>query len=115
MRHIDIQKDDQKILADILSAYLTHGEHVYVFGSRGKGTARKYSDLDIAIDAHGKKIDFSTECAIKGDLEESDIPYRVDIIDLNSITPHFRKLIKEDLVPFSTSGTLLVPGTEFEM
>jgi hypothetical protein len=54
--------------------------------------------LDIAIDGHGKKLDFSTECAIKGDLEESDIPYRVDIIDLNAITLQFRQLIQNDFV-----------------
>ncbi|GHV86868.1 hypothetical protein AGMMS50255_1640 [Spirochaetia bacterium] len=98
MTGIDIQKDVQDILTAVLKTHLTNGEEVYVFGSRVKGAAGKYSDLDIAIDGNGKKLDFSLECALKGDLEESDIPYRVDIIDLNAITPQFRKLIQDDLV-----------------
>jgi predicted nucleotidyltransferase len=98
MTGIDIQKDVRNILTDNLRTHLTKGEQVYIFGSRAKGAAGKYSDLDIAIDGQGEKLDFSMECALKGDLEESDIPYRIDIIDLNAITPQFKQLIQNDLV-----------------
>jgi predicted nucleotidyltransferase len=104
MTCIDIQEDVRNILTDILRTHLTNGEQVYVFGSRAKGTAGKYSDLDIAIDRPGTKLDFSTVCALKGDLEESDIPYRVDIIDMNAITPQFRESIQNDLVSLRYTG-----------
>ncbi|MDR1997590.1 MAG: nucleotidyltransferase domain-containing protein [Candidatus Margulisbacteria bacterium] len=98
MTVLDIQPEVRAVLTGILSAYLQNGEMVYVFGSRAKGSARKYSDLDIAIDAHGRAVDFSKECALKCALEESDIPYRVDVVDWNSVPPEFKTLIKKDLV-----------------
>jgi len=35
----------------ILAANLPHDAKVWVFGSRATGRARRYSDLDLAIDA----------------------------------------------------------------
>jgi predicted nucleotidyltransferase len=99
MSGLAMQEEVEKILRAVLQTHLTKGEQVYVFGSRARGAARAYSDLDIAIDGQGRKLDFSTECALKGDLEESDIPYRVDIIDLNAVSPQFKQSIQADLVP----------------
>lgn len=65
----------EKILA------LTDGENVeiYLFGSYAKGNFRTSSDVDIAIGgASEKKIR-----EIREYFEESNIPRKVDIVDMN--------------------------------
>ena len=70
----------------------------YIFGSRVKGTNKKYSDIDIAVDLNGKKLDVSILGKILIEFQESTLPYEVDVVDLNSINENFRNLIKKDLV-----------------
>ena len=70
----------------------------YIFGSRVKGTNKKYSDIDIAIDLNGKKLDVSILGKILIEFQDSTLPFEVDVVDLNSIDEDFRNLIKKDLV-----------------
>ncbi len=69
---------------------------LYIFGSRAKNNAKKYSDIDIAIDSP----EFTDKIKMKLDFvfENSTIPYEVDIIDLNTISETFKNVIKNDLV-----------------
>ena len=70
----------------------------YIFGSRVKGTNKKYSDIDIAIDLNGKKLDTSILGKILIEFQDSTLPFEVDVVDLNSIDEKFKNLIKKDLV-----------------
>lgn len=70
---------------------------IYVFGSRATGKTKKYSDLDIALESNSK-IDSSKLSKISIELEETTIPYKIDVIDLNNITDSFKKCIEKDLV-----------------
>ena len=69
---------------------------LYLFGSRAKGRARKYSDIDLAVDSP------ELTDKIKADLEiyftNSTIPYEIDIVDLNNISEKFKNIISDDLV-----------------
>lgn len=94
---IDIEDAHADILQNAFKKHLSNGIHVYAFGSRANWQAKRASDLDLAIDAND---------ALKrniGNLEEelslSDLPYKVDIVNLNSISDSFRKAIMPDLVP----------------
>lgn len=55
---------------------------IYLFGSRARNTAVRSSDIDVAIKYNGasnrRKI-----AALRDELEESTIPYMVDIVDMN--------------------------------
>ena len=54
---------------------------VYLFGSRAKGKALPFSDYDLAFLSEG---DISEELTfLRAILEESNFPYKVDVIDLN--------------------------------
>jgi len=67
----------------------------YAFGSRVKGTQEKYSDLDICyIEPLSSKVLYT----IKEMLEDSNLTFRVDIVDFHSASDTFQKLIKDDLV-----------------
>ena len=69
---------------------------LYIFGSRAKNKAQKYSDIDIAINS--KELTSSVKSKLEFLFENSLLPYEVDIIDLNSITENFKNLIKDDLI-----------------
>ncbi len=61
---------------------------VYLFGSRASGTAQPGSDFDVAVLADE---DVSRELSVARDmLEESNIPLKVDVVDLQGVTPAFR-------------------------
>lgn len=54
---------------------------IYLFGSWARGSMRHSSDVDIAVD--GKETDVSAKIsALREELEESTIPYRVDVVDM---------------------------------
>ena len=66
---------------------------VVAFGSRVKGNARKYSDLDLAIRGE-EELDFSRYARLRLAFEESALPIHVDILDWHSIPERFRDNIE---------------------
>jgi type I restriction enzyme S subunit len=90
---IDVLPEHLKIIIDILKRFVPSFE-VRAFGSRCKGKSKKYSDLDLAI-VGNEKIDSNTILEIKEAFEESNLPYRVDVLDWNAISENFRKIINE--------------------
>ena len=96
---IDIQDKHFAILQQILHAYIPNIP-VWVFGSRIKGTAKPYSDLDIVIVGQ-QKIPQNTYYQIQDAFEESELPYRVDVLDWHRISDEFRALIQQKYVILS--------------
>lgn len=76
----------------ILRKYLPDIE-VRAFGSRIMGTAKKYSDLDLVLIGENS-IDLKVLMQLKDDFEESDIPFRVEIIDWHRTAEEFKKIIE---------------------
>jgi type I restriction enzyme S subunit len=87
------------MIHQILNLHLPPCATVWIFGSRAKKALKKFSDLDLAVYAKSK-LDFSILASLQHDFSESDLPYKVDIIDLNNIEENFRDKIKSDLVFF---------------
>ena len=67
----------------------------YAFGSRARGNPRRFSDLDLCF---FDPIPWNIQAHIEEDFEESDIPYKVDLVDWNACDETFRNLIKKDLI-----------------
>ncbi len=65
-----------------------------VFGSRYRGTVKPYSDLDIALVGEGK-LDWLQVSRLREAFAESDLPYRVDILDWHAISPVFQQIIAQ--------------------
>ena len=59
-------------------------ERAIVYGSRAKGNYKNGSDIDLTLIGAG--LDFDTLGSIAGDLDDSDIPYKVDLSILANIT-----------------------------
>jgi len=70
---------------------------VYAFGSRARRTAKKHSDLDLAVHCHAP---LTLECLgrLQEAFAESDLPMRVDVVDWQTTTDRFRELIEQDCV-----------------
>ena len=76
----------------ILAAHLPQGSTVWEFGSRATGRARPLSDLDLAIDA-GLRLTLDEIAELVEAFTESDLPYRVDVVDWRGIDERFRQTI----------------------
>jgi uncharacterized protein len=94
---IDLSPEHRRIVLNLLAEYLPQGSEVWVFGSRATGRARRYSDLDLAINA-GRHLTLDEAAMLREAFEESDLPYRVDIVDWHAIDERFRGLIKAERV-----------------
>jgi len=81
-------------LREVLTILETHVPdcEVRVFGSRYKGTAAKYSDLDLVLIGR-TKLEITLLAKVNDAFEESDLPFRVDVLDWNAITPEFQKVV----------------------
>ena len=64
---------------------------IFIFGSRINGKAGKFSDYDVGI--LGKKpLPMHRLSLIKEAFEESDFPFRVDVVDFSLTSTKFRKI-----------------------
>ncbi len=90
---IAIEKEQLEIVREILKKYLPDAE-IRIFGSRYKHTNKEYSDIDIAI-VQQEKISLELYSKLKEELEESNLKYTVDLIDWNTISIEFKKIIEE--------------------
>ena len=100
----DIRPEHRAIVAGILRAALPAGAQVWAFGSRATGRARPYSDLDLAIDA-GRPLRLEEHAALAEAFSESDLPYKVDLVDWRRIENHFRNIIADQLVALTEDVT----------
>ena len=93
---IDIREDHWDIVQGILQKHVPQYE-VWAFGSRAKWTAKQYSDLDLAI-ITDKPLSLDISASLSDDFSESDLPYKVDIVDWATTSESFRKIIEQDKV-----------------
>jgi predicted nucleotidyltransferase len=70
------------------------GRRVRAFGSRVLGTARPFSDLDLAVMGE-TPLDFRQLSALKDAFAESNLPFRVDVVDWAATSESFRGIIEE--------------------
>jgi predicted nucleotidyltransferase len=94
---VDLAADHRRLVLDILRANFSKGAKTWVFGSRATGRARRYSDLDLAIDA-GRKLTLDEFAVLAEAFSESDLPYRVDVVDWHKIDDGFRRMIASERV-----------------
>ncbi|MBP7515253.1 MAG: nucleotidyltransferase domain-containing protein [Flavobacteriales bacterium] len=96
---LDLAPEHLRIVRGLLAEHLP-GCRALAFGSRVKGTARRFSDLDIAVEG-GTAIPWSTLGQLKEALSESDLPMRVDVVDLTSASKEFRAMVLSHALPLN--------------
>ncbi len=99
---IQIADEDWAIVRDMLRKHVPDRE-VWAFGSRAKGSAWRFSDLDLAI-ISDQPLPFDVGGALREDFSESDLPFRVDILDWATTSEAFRRIVERDKVVVQTAA-----------
>lgn len=102
---LDLRPEHLAIVHAILRRHVPHCA-VWAFGSRVKGTARPYSDLDLAVITE-RPLGLAISGALAEDFSASDLPFRVDLVDWANTTESFRRIIEREriaLLPAVTPG-----------
>lgn len=97
---IDIDQENWEIVREILERYIPSYE-VWVFGSRATGKAKRYSDLDLAIISN-EALPLDIRAELVEAFSESNLPWKVDVVDWNTTSDSFRKIINKDKVVIQT-------------
>ena len=93
---LDVRSDHLKIVQEILKKFVSDRE-VWAFGSRAKWLAKEYSDLDLCV-VGDTPLSFRTLGLIEEAFDESDLPYKVDVVDWATTSESFRKIIEREKV-----------------
>ncbi|TXT37702.1 MAG: hypothetical protein FD135_3394 [Comamonadaceae bacterium] len=93
---IDVCPKHWELVRSILQKHVPQHE-VWAFGSRAKWTAKPYSDLDLAV-ITSHVLPLKTSADLSNDFSESDLPWKVDVVDWASTRESFRKIIERDKV-----------------
>ncbi|EXI61386.1 hypothetical protein MHD_08895 [Mannheimia granulomatis] len=96
MDSLDVTTEELAIVKFILQQFVPNYP-VWAFGSRVKGTARKYSDLDLAIITE-TPLTFLERDNLKEAFSESDLAWKVDIVDWATTSEAFRQIIQQKYI-----------------
>lgn len=93
---IDLNPTHLETIQCILNEHVPDCE-VRAFGSRAKWNARDYSDLDLAVvgqEPQNWRVLNQLETAFR----ESDLPFKVDVLDWHDISDKFREMIRSECI-----------------
>jgi len=100
---IDLPADHRRLVLNTLRAHLQASTAAWVFGSRVTGRARRYSDLDLAIDV-GRPLTLDEIAGLAEAFSDSDLPYRVDLVDWHNIDDRWRRIIVAECVALTEAA-----------
>ena len=90
----------QAIVHKILQQWVPQHE-VWAFGSRAKGGCKPHSDLDLAVICE-QPLGWAVLAGLSDAFAESDLPWRVDVVDWATTSEAFRQIIARDKVRVQT-------------
>ena len=89
---IDLSPRLMGMVISVLDDQAPDGE-VWAFGSRVSGGAKKFSDLDLAVNCTSG-LSLSQLGNLQEAFAESDLPIKVDVVDLDRVTPEFVEMVR---------------------
>ena len=95
-RVLAVSADHLRIVCDILQRLIPHCQ-VWAFGSRVTGTHKDYSDLDLTIIADAP-LDITTIANVSDAFSQSDLPYKVDLVEWATTSESFRNMIQQNKI-----------------
>jgi type I restriction enzyme S subunit len=93
---IDVTPEQWTIVRDILKEHVPDHE-VRAFGSRATWTAKPYSDLDLTV-ITAEPLRTDVFAAVREAFTESDLPWRVDVVDWSLLAQPMRSEVARDWV-----------------
>lgn len=97
MNRAELSAAAETFIRNELHRRLPRGVAVYLFGSRARQTARWNSDYDLWVDA-----DVPEEAirAILEEIEESFVPFKVDIVTTPKLRGRFGQCVRAEALPW---------------
>ncbi|MDP3187567.1 nucleotidyltransferase domain-containing protein [Limnobacter sp.] len=89
---LKIQNHELQIVLDLLEKHVPN-HVVWAFGSRVGGSPKPFSDLDLVL-IDSKPLPLGIRAELNNAFSESDLPWKVDLVDWHSISPDFQKIIQ---------------------
>jgi type I restriction enzyme S subunit len=99
---IDIHPGEWEIVLNLLRRHVPDCE-VWAFGSRARKAAKPFSDLDLAI-LGSQPLTLSIQADLSEDFSESDLPFKVDLVDWATTSDRFRNVIEGERVVLQRPG-----------
>ena len=91
-----IDKDIKEKIISVLTALLPEAK-IYLFGSRARGVAHEWSDIDLAIDVD-ETLSADTVLEAQEVLSALHTPYKVEVVNLATVSPEMRQEILRDRI-----------------
>jgi predicted nucleotidyltransferase len=91
---INLEKKHIVLVQSILKKWIPD-QTVWLFGSRVTDKIKPYSDIDLAIISN-EPTSFAALSQIANAFSESDLPYKVDVVDWAMLDDEFKKIIKNN-------------------
>ncbi len=93
---LDLKPEYLQEVRRILAAQVP-AHQAWAFGSRVKGTAQKFSDLDICVQA-AQAMGYEEKANLRLAFSESNLPFVVDVVDLRRCSADFAQAIEHSRV-----------------
>lgn len=91
MCNFGISDSNKELIISIFKKVLRTGQtlKIFIFGSRATGTYKPYSDIDFYVEAE-PKMTLEQQSTLYDLFEESDLPYKVDLVTKENLLPAFK-------------------------
>ncbi len=94
---LDVSPQHLSTVRSILALGLPQ-HSAWAFGSRTKGTAQRFSDLDICVEGD-QAMGYELKANLRLAFSESNLPFVVDIVDLKQCSKSFAQAIETERLP----------------
>ncbi|PIZ24700.1 hypothetical protein COY48_01440 [Candidatus Collierbacteria bacterium CG_4_10_14_0_8_um_filter_43_86] len=81
----------------IIDPIRPRGFKIFMFGSRVRGDNRRYSDIDLGIEGKDR-LPIKNHLDLVSAFEDSDLPFKVGIVDFTTVTDKFKLKAKENII-----------------
>jgi type I restriction enzyme S subunit len=98
---LDLEPEHLELIQRLLAVRLPARE-VRAFGSRVRGRAKPTADLDLAV-MGAEPIPDLVQAELRADFEESDLPFRVDLLAWQDAPAGLREVIAREGVAVQTA------------
>lgn len=94
------EQDLSKIRQIIMAALGEYPVQVFLFGSHAAGHAVRASDIDVAV-LPQEPLPAGLLSRIREEIENSNVPYPVDLVDLSQTDAPFRQRVLKEGIPWT--------------
>jgi len=93
MTQEELIRKSESFIRQTIRKYIPFPERIYIYGSRAKGNNRWNSDYDLWLDSEiaSRKLN-----ELINELEESFVPFRVEIVTTRQLTGRFGENVKRE-------------------